>query len=197
MIITIGRQHGTDGRSVAMKLAEELSIPCYSREIVDEAARNSSFSKEVLNSYDEKRVSPYIISSPEYTSFNETFHMNIEVVSVQFDAIRSLAEKGDCIFVGRCADYILRNREDLIRVFIYGDYSNRVKNIMERKSLSEDKAKKLIKEVDKDRASYYRYYTDQIWGDLDNYDLCIDSTKIGVEGSAGVIKAYIDSFRKG
>ena len=92
---------------------------------------------------------------------------------------------------------ILRNREDLIRVFIYGDYSNRVKNIMERKSLSEDKAKKLIKEVDKDRASYYRYYTDQIWGDLDNYDLCVDSTKIGVEGSAGVIKAYIDSFRKG
>lgn len=192
MIITIGRQHGTDGRTIAVELAKQLDIPCYSREIVDEAARNSSFSKEVLKSYDEKRVSPYVLTTPEYPSFNETFHMNIEVVSVQFDAIRSLSEKGDCIFVGRCADYILRNRDDLVRVFFYGDYSNRVKNIMERKDLAEDKAKKLIKEVDKDRASYYRYYTDQIWGDLDNYDLCIDSTKIGIAGSVAVIKSYIE-----
>ena len=194
MIITIGRQHGTDGRTIAVELAKQLNIPCYSREIVDEAARNSSFSKEVLNSYDEKRVNPYVLTTPEYPSFNETFHMNIEVVSVQFDAIRTLAEKGDCIFVGRCADYILRNRDDLVRVFIYGDYSNRVKNIMQRKDLTEDKAKKLIKEVDKDRASYYRYYTDQIWGDLDNYDLCVDSTRTGIEGTVAVIKAFIDNL---
>ena len=151
-------------------------------------------SKEVLDSYDEKRVSPYVLTTPDYPSFNETFHMNIEVVSVQFDAIRTLAEKGDCIFVGRCADYILRNRDDLVRVFIYGDYSNRVKNIMQRKDLTEDKAKKLIKEVDKDRASYYRYYTDQIWGDLDNYDLCVDSTRTGIEGTVAVIKAFIDNL---
>ena len=79
-------------------------------------------------------------------------------------------------------------------MFIYGDYSNRVKNIMQRKDLTEDKAKKLIKEVDKDRASYYRYYTDQIWGDLDNYDLCVDSTRTGIEGTVAVIKAFIDNL---
>ncbi len=194
MIITIGRQHGTNGKTIAIELSKKLGIPCYSREIVDEAAKNSNFSKEVLDSYDEKRVSPYVLTTPDYPSFNETFHMNIEVVSVQFDAIRTLAEKGDCIFVGRCADYILRNRDDLVRVFIYGDYSNRVKNIMQRKDLTEDKAKKLIKEVDKDRASYYRYYTDQIWGDLDNYDLCVDSTRTGIEGTVAVIKAFIDNL---
>ncbi len=194
MIITIGRQHGTNGKTIAVELSKKLGIPCYSREIVDEAAKNSNFSKEVLDSYDEKRVSPYVLTTPDYPSFNETFHMNIEVVSVQFDAIRTLAEKGDCIFVGRCADYILRNRDDLVRVFIYGDYSNRVKNIMQRKDLTEDKAKKLIKEVDKDRASYYRYYTDQIWGDLDNYDLCVDSTRTGIEGTVAVIKAFIDNL---
>lgn len=194
MIITIGRQHGTNGKTIAVELSKKLGIPCYSREIVDEAAKNSNFSKEVLDSYDEKRVSPYVLTTPDYPSFNETFHMNIEVVSVQFDAIRTLAEKGDCIFVGRCADYILRNRDDLVRVFIYGDYSNRVKNIMQRKDLTEDKAKKLIKEVDKDRASYYRYYTDQIWGDLDNYDLCVDSTRTGIEGTVTVIKAFIDNL---
>ena len=194
MIITIGRQHGTNGKTIAVELSKQLGIPCYSREIVDEAAKNSNFSKEVLDSYDEKRVSPYVLTTPDYPSFNETFHMNIEVVSVQFDAIRTLAEKGDCIFVGRCADYILRNREDLVRVFIYGDYSNRVKNIMQRKDLTEDKAKKLIKEVDKDRASYYRYYTDQIWGDLDNYDLCVDSTRTGIDGTVALIKAFIDNL---
>ncbi|MCR4606607.1 MAG: cytidylate kinase-like family protein [Oscillospiraceae bacterium] len=194
MIITIGRQHGTNGKTIAVELSKKLGIPCYSREIVDEAAKNSNFSKEVLDSYDEKRVSPYVLTTPDYPSFNETFHMNIEVVSVQFDAIRTLAEKGDCIFVGRCADYILRNSDDLVRVFIYGDYSNRVKNIMQRKDLTEDKAKKLIKEVDKDRASYYRYYTDQIWGDLDNYDLCVDSTRTGIEGTVAVIKAFIDNL---
>ena len=158
MIITIGRQHGTDGRTIAVELSKLLNIPCYSREIVDEAARNSNFSKEVLNSYDEKRVSPYVLTTPEYPSFNETFHMNIEVVSVQFDAIRTLSEKGDCIFVGRCADYILRNREDLVRVFFYGDYANRVKNIMQRKNLTEDKAKKLIKEVGFRKGEHYSFY---------------------------------------
>ena len=93
--------------------------------------------------------------------------------------------------MGRCADYILRSRDDVVRVFIMGDMPTRIKTIMKRKNISEDQAKNLIKEVDKDRSSYYRYYTDQIWGEAENYDLCIDSGRIGVQGAVEVIKAYI------
>ena len=196
MIITIGRQHGSNGRDIAKELSLQLNIPCYDKEIVDEAASSSNFSKEIFNSYDEKRVSPYIVSSPHYSAFNEAFHLNTQVVSVQFDTIRSLAEKGDCIFVGRCADYILRGRPDLVKIFICGEYAFRVKTIMVRKGVSEEKAKKYIKEVDKDRGSYYRYYTDQAWGDVNNYDLCIDSSRIGIPGSVAVIRAYLESLSR-
>ena len=127
---------------------------------------------------------------------NEGFRMNIKIASAQFEAIRKLADEGDGIFVGRCADYVLRNRDDVVRVFIKADMAFRIKTIMERKNLSEDQAKKLIKEVDKDRSSYYRYYTDQIWGDCEYYDLCIDSGKLGIDGTVEVIRSYIEAMKK-
>lgn len=195
MIITIGRQHGSNGHDIARMLASELNMKCYDKEIVDEAAANSHFSKEIFDSYDEKRVSAYIIPTPHYAGMNEGFRLNMQVASAQFDAMRSLADKGDCIFVGRCADYVLRNRKDVISVFIMGDMDFRIKTIMKRKGLKEDQAKKLIKEVDKDRSSYYKYYTDQIWGEAGNYDLCIDSSRIGIEGTVQVIKALINAMK--
>lgn len=191
MIITLGRQHGSNGHDIARMLASELNMKCYDKEIVDEAAANSHFSKEIFDSYDEKRVSAYIIPTPHYVGMNEGFRLNMQVAAAQFDAMRSLADKGNCIFVGRCADYVLRNRKDVLRVFVMGDMNSRVKTIMHRKGLNEDQAKKLIKEVDKDRASYYKYYTDQIWGESENYDLCIDSSRIGVKGSVEVIKTFL------
>lgn len=196
MIITIGRQHGSNGHFIAKALAKALDCPCYDKEIVDRAAEDSSFSREVFNSFDEKRVSSYIVPSPHYFGMNEGFRMNIKIASAQFEAIRKLADEGDGIFVGRCADYVLRNREDVLRVFIKADMPFRIKTIMARKNLSEDQAKKLIKEVDKDRSSYYRYYTDQIWGDCEYYDLCIDSGKIGVDGAVEVIKSYVEAMKK-
>ena len=150
MIITLGRQHGSNGHDIARALAKELDYRCFDKEIVEEAAENSHFSKEIFDSYDEKRVNAYIVPVPHYVGMNE-----------------------------------------VVRVFIMGDMPTRIKTIMARKNLSEDQAKKLIKEVDKDRSSYYRYYTDQIWGEAENYDLCIDSGRIGVQGVVDVIKAYI------
>ena len=191
MIITLGRQHGSNGHDIARALAKELNYRCYDKEIVDEAAENSHFSKEIFDSYDEKRVNAYIVPVPHYVGINEGFRLNMQVASAQFDVMRSLAEKGDCIFVGRCADYILRNRDDVVRVFIMGDMPTRIKTIMKRKNLTEEQAKKLIKEVDKDRSSFYRYYTDQLWGEAENYDLCIDSGRIGVQGAVDVIKTFI------
>ena len=112
MIITIGRQHGSKGHDIARRLSEELGIPCYDKEIVDEAAANSPFSKEIFNSYDERRVAAYIMPAPHYAVMHHGFQLNMEVANAQFDAVRSLADKGDGIFVGRCADYILRSRPE-------------------------------------------------------------------------------------
>lgn len=191
MIITIGRQHGSNGHDIARKLAEELSFKCYDKEIVDEAALHSNFSRDVLDSFDEKRVSTFVMPTNHYTGMVEGFQINLKAANAQFEVMRKLADKGDCIFVGRCADYVLRNRHDLVKVFIMADKAFRVKTIMERKGIDEAAAKKLIREVDKDRSSYYRYYTDQVWGEAGGYNLCIDSSKIGVDGAVEVIKAYI------
>ena len=191
MIITIGREHGSNGHLIASGLAEELGYRCLSKEIVDKAAEDSSFNKAILASYDEKRISPYISASPHYMGMGEGFRLSTQIAAAQFDAIRSLAEAGNCIFVGRCADYVLRNREDLFRVFISAPVEFRVRTMMERKGLSEDQAKKLIRQVDKDRSSYYKYYTDQIWGEIENYDLCINSARVGVDAAVKAIAGVV------
>ena len=191
MIITIGREHGSGGHEIARALAEELGYACYDKEIVDHAAESSNFSREVMDSFDEKRVSPYVIPVPNFVGMGESFRLNMQVAAAQFDAIRSLAEQGNSIFVGRCADYVLRNREDLLRVFIQADEGLRVQEMMRRRNLTEEQARKLIRQVDKDRSSYYRYYTDQTWGEREYYDLCINSGKVGVSGAVQIIKACL------
>ena len=191
MIITIGREHGSNGHLIASGLAEELGYRCLSKEIVDKAAEDSSFNKAILASYDEKRISPYIATSPHYMGMGEGFRLSTQIAAAQFDAIRSLAEAGNCIFVGRCADYVLRNRKDLFRVFICAPVEFRVRTMMDRKGLSEEQAKKLIRQVDKDRSSYYKYYTDQIWGEIENYDLCINSARVGVDAAVKAIAGVV------
>lgn len=190
MIITIGRQHGSSGREIARLLAEKLNYKCYDKEIVDEAANHSDFSRDLIDAFDEKRMSAFILHAGGY-GLNENFRLNIQVVSAQFEAMRNIAEKGNCIFVGRCADYILRDHDDLISVFILGDMDERLKCLERRQGLDEVEARKKIKEVDKDRSSFYRYYSDQTWGDAQNYDMCINSSKLGVEGTVQVILDYI------
>lgn len=190
MIITIGRQHGSSGREIARLLAEKLNYRCYDKEIVDEAANHSDFSRDLIDAFDEKRMSAFILHAGGY-GLNENFRLNMQVVSAQFEAMRNIAEKGNCIFVGRCADYILRDHDDLISVFILGDMDERLKCLERRQGLDEVEARKKIKEVDKDRSSFYRYYSDQTWGDAQNYDMCINSSKLGVEGTVQVILDYI------
>ena len=190
MIITIGRQHGSSGREIARLLAEKLNYKCYDKEIVDEAANHSDFSRDLIDAFDEKRMSAFILHAGGY-GLNENFRLNMQVVSAQFEAMRNIAEKGNCIFVGRCADYILRDHDDLISVLILGDMDERLKCLERRQGLDEVEARKKIKEVDKDRSSFYRYYSDQTWGDAQNYDMCINSSKLGVEGTVQVILDYI------
>jgi cytidylate kinase len=191
MIITIGRQHGSNGYLIAKGLAERLGYFCMGKEIVDRAAEDSNFNKAILASYDEKRISPYFSDSMHYMGMAEGFRLSTQIASAQFEAIRNLANEGSVVFVGRCADYVLRNRKDLLRVFIMAPLETRIRTMMERKQLSEDQARRLVKQVDKDRSSYYKYYTDQIWSEINNYDLCINSAVSGVEGAIDVIEAVV------
>lgn len=195
MIVTIGREHGSGGHDIARALAEALGYTCFDKEIVDQAAESSRFSREILDSFDEKRVSPYVVPVPNFVGMGESFRLNMQVAAAQFDAIRTLAEQGNGIFVGRCADYVLRNRPDLLRVFVQAGEESRMREMMKRRELSEEQAKKLVRQVDKDRASYYRYYTDQVWGESENYDLIVNSSKVGVDGSVKVILSYLDAVR--
>ena len=187
MIITIARQHGSAGREIAQELGKRLNIRCFDKEIVDEAANDSSICRELINSFDEKRVSPFIVETTQYPGMSHGLGLNIQVASAQFDVIKKLADKGDCIFVGRCADYILRERKDLLRVFINGDYEDKVQCIMKRQNVTEDVAKKKIKTVDKDRASYYLYFTDQVWGEATNYDLRVNLSTYGISWTVDII----------
>ena len=185
MIITIGREHGSNGHDIARELARQLGYKCYDKEIIEHAAELSGFSKEIFDSYDEKKVSAYVVPNPHYIGMADGFRLNMQVASAKFETIRTLAKEGNSIFVGRCADYVLRNRKDLVRIFIMADNDFRIKTLMKRKG------------IDKDRSSYYKYYTDQIWGEAENYDLCVDSSRIGIQGSVDVIRAYMDAVNKG
>ena len=117
----------------------------------------------------------------------EGFRLSTQIAAAHFEAIRNLATEGNAVFVGRCADYVLRQRKDLLRVFIMAPLDVRIRTLMERRDLTADQARKLVKQVDKDRSGYYKYYTDQSWGDLNNYDLCVNSALTGVEGAVKAI----------
>ena len=195
MIVTIGRQHGSDGHAVAEALAKKLGVPCYSKEIVDHTAKSANLSRDVVSSYDEKRVLPLFIADTPFFGASEIYQLNTQIASAQFDTIRSLAAKGDAVFVGRCADYVLRGRPNLLRVFVMADQPFRIKTLMARYGLSEDQAKKRAKVVDKDRSSYYSYYTDQTWGETESYDLCLNVARLGVDGCVETIAAALGTIK--
>ena len=118
-----------------------------------------------------------------------------KIAEAQFEAIRNLADEGDAVFIGRCADYVLRKRSDLVRVFITADLPSRIQALMEHGDVTEEQAKKIIKDEDKNRASYYRYYTDQTWGDANLYDLCLNEGRVGVDGAVQTIQSYLKALK--
>ena len=178
LIITIGRQFGSGGKAVADELGRKLGIPVYDSELITEAARKSGISEEFFHKRDEKRRALFI---------GLKSGMDDEVLfRIQSEVIRDLASKGSAIFVGRASDYVLRDL-DCIDVFISAPLEARVKRIMERQGLSESEAETLIERKDSGRAEYYDFFTFSKWGVAANYDLCIDSSILGIEGTADLI----------
>ena len=188
IIINVGRQFGSGGYLVARSLGVKLGIPVYDRELISEAARRSGFSAELFASKDEKRslfgMSGFIGTGR--ASFSGNYVNDDSIFKIQSDVIRMIADNGPAIFIGRCADYILREL-GCIDVFITAPDEVRVKRISERLGISADEAESLMKKKDSGRESYYNYFTFGHWGVASNYDLCIDSSILGIEGTADFI----------
>lgn len=189
LIINIGRQFGSGGRLVALALGRKLGIPVYDQELIAKAAEQSGFSKELFANSDEKRnllaLSSFIVDVGRFGSADNYMSDN-QLFVIQSNVIRSLADKGPAIFIGRCSDYILRDRKCL-DVFVTATDEVRIKRIAERMNITPEQADSLMRKKDRTRETYYNYYTFGNWGVASNYDLCVDSSVLGIEGTADMI----------
>ena len=201
-IITIGRQFGSGGREIGEKLAEKYGIKFYDKELLKRAAKESGICPELFENNDEKPTSSFLYNLVSdtyafgYSSPYVEMPLSHKVFLAQFDTIKKIASEGPCVIVGRCADYALADCENCIHLFIYADEETRTKRVMEKYQLSEYKAQEMINKKDKQRQSYYNYYSSKKWGRADSYDLCINSSILGVDGTVKLIIQYVEDFEK-
>ena len=198
-IITIGRQFGSAGREIGYKLAKDLDIKLYDKEMLNRAAKESGICRELFETPDEKPTNSFLYSlvmdtySLGYSSGSFTdMPINHKIFLAQFDAIKKIADEGPCILVGRCADYALEEYDNVLSVFIHADLDARIRRIARIYDLTDAKAKDMIIKADKKRASYYNYYTNKKWGDSSSYNMCLDSSVLGIDGTAEAIKKLIE-----
>ena len=188
-IITINRMDGSGGRAIGKALAEELEIGFYDKELIEIAARDKNIPFGDLADVDEKRPGAWSFPVNHEIQISQDYRaipMNDVLFELQRDIILSLSDKEDCVIVGRCANHILQDRT--LSVFIYAPFETRVKNVMERLDREEKSARKLVKRMDKERRSYYEFFTDEKWLDMGQYDLCIDSSKFTTEEIVKILK---------
>ncbi len=202
VIVTIARQYGSGGREIGEKVAAALGIAFYDKELITMAAQKSGLSPNVLHTADEKASNSLLytlaMGSSIYgaSTLNYDIPINDRLFITQCDIIKNLAEKGSCVMVGRSADYVLRDNPRHVSVFIYAKLEDRIRRVMERHSLSEADARNLIAKTDKRRANYYNFYTGQKWGKYDNYHMSLDSSLLGIDGTAKLISQLADDFRE-
>lgn len=195
LVITVGREFGSGGRAIGRLLAEMFGIAYYDRELITEAARLSGLSSEFFEKRDEK--TPGSLRFALSTGFGFSTGFSSETLfQIQSDTIREVASKEPCVIVGRCADYVLRDNPNCFNVFISASIADRIRNIRERDASVEHKnIEELLEKMDKTRAAYYNFYTDKQWGYSTSYDLCINSSVLGMEGSAAFIKNFIETAK--
>ncbi len=183
-IVTVSREFGSGGRTIARKAADLIGIPCYDQEIITNLARESKFTEDFVSAEIEN------VHSTWFAGFTTGIPTPSDTIWVaQCKVIKELAEKGSCIIVGRCADYILRGLHDCLNVFIHADYDFRAKRITEVYGENEVPTIRRLKEKDKSRAAYYLNYTDETWGLLRNYDVTLNSGVLGIDKCAEVIRS--------
>lgn len=197
-VITIGRQLGSGGKKIGEELAARFGISCYDKELIQMASQESGLGREFFEQADEKtRFSIFggllgLRSSYMDEGYVNNYLCNEYLFKIQSDVIRHLADEQSCIFVGRCADYILREYPRCINVFISAEMKDRIRRICDNQQISAGKAKELIERTDKKRAGYYNYYSNKTWGMAASYHLCINSSVFGISGTADYIQDFVE-----
>lgn len=198
LVITIGREYGSGGRQIGRQLASELGIKCYDKELLSLAAKDSGICEELFNDQDEKPTNSFL-----YSLVMDTYSMgystgsfidmplNQKVFLAQYETIKKLADTESCVIVGRCADYALAEHPNHISIYIKANMDAKIKRIQRLYDYNADKAKDLIIKTDKKRSSYYNYYSNKKWSEAKSYDLCIDSSMLGIDGTVNLILEYI------
>jgi cytidylate kinase len=197
-IYTIGREFGSGGREVGEKLAAMLGIKLYDKELLQQAAKDSGFCEEIFENHDEKPTNSFLYSLVMDTYSVSGYSaapfldmpLNHKVFLAQFETIKKIAEKESCVIVGRCADYALSDNPDCINIFIHADLDVRIKNVSRNLNITENKARDIINKTDKQRASYYNYYTSKKWGDSKSYNLSLDAGKLGTDNCVEMILKF-------
>lgn len=203
-IYTIGREFGSGGYEVGQLLAQRLDIRLYDKELLAQAAKDSGFCQEIFENHDEKPTSSFLYSLVMDTYSGGSYSsapfldmpLNHKVFLAQFDTIKKIADRESCVIVGRCADYALADYEDCMNIFIYADLTDRIRRVSKRRDLTENKARDLIQKMDKQRASYYNYYTCKKWGDARSYDLSINTSKLSPQDCVDLILACREKLGK-
>jgi len=198
-IITIGRQFGSGGHKVGEMIGEKLGIKVYDKELLAIAAKESGICEELFETHDEKPTNSFLYSlvmdsySMNYnTNAFADMPVNHKVFLAQFDTIKKIANQGPCVIIGRCADYALADYDNCVNAFIYADMEKRIERIRRVNEISDARARDMILKNDKQRASYYNYYTTKKWSDVVSYDICLNSGKLGLEGTADLIIDFME-----
>ena len=187
-IITIGREFGSGGRSIGREVAKKLGIPCYDQEIINKMAEESGFTKEYVENSSEDATQGNWAGTAFVMDQVFSFPSNQDRLwAIQHKIITEIGEQESCVIVGRCADTILADTADLLRVFIHADFEARAKRIVEKYGETEVPTEKRLREKDKRRALYYQLYTDKTWGAVENYDIILNSSSIGIEKCVDII----------
>lgn len=197
-IITIGRQLGSGGRDIGRKLAEELGIKFYDKELIAEAAKESGLSENLFEGMDEKPTNSFLYSivmgvqtgKGLYYQYSDALNGD-NIFKIQSDVIKKLANENSCVIVGRCADYILRNYPNLIKVFIHADKDFRKDRLTNVLKMTPKEADTSMVKTDKNRANYYNFYTNNVWGSVENYHISLNSGAIGIDNSVEVLKQFV------
>ncbi len=204
-IITVGRQFGSGGREIGELVAEHFGIKCYDKELLSRAAKESGFCEEMIQNHDERPTNSFLYNLVMDTysfGYNASSFVDMpishKVFLAQFDTIKKIADEGPCVIVGRCADYALSDYANVLNLFICGDEDCKIRRIRERFAdvKSDDEARDMMNKKDKQRQSYYNYYSSKKWGRADSYDLCINSSILGTEGTVNFIIQYIEDFEQ-
>lgn len=199
MIITIGRQYGSGGRRLAQMLSKHYNIPLYDKDLINRVSEETGIAGEFFSKVDEKPTDSFfsmILNSFSYGSScncSDSMLSGNSLFCMQSEVIRKIAEEGDCIFVGRCADYILRDNADVLSIFVTADFNDRVSRVAEYEGVSVEKATEVINGIDKSRAAYYDFYTEKKWGAASSYDICLNSSKLGLDKCLKIVTQIIEN----